>query len=241
MYRNIILATCGAVLFLTVAWAHIVFTQGEFYRFSDETPQNGLRQIEIAHSISPSVAVRGMFPQPTFTSMIFLNYSEEMKENETQEVTIEYSASISKSDSHGYVIKTPYRPPKSFSIGLSSSSFHIAPSASIKKEKDADLPAQFLWTVTPQKEGEHYLIVDLNELPRINYVEVPGYFELFTVNGKKRDREQWSTPTLQVKVYTYLGISKKTLFCMELVCSIIGFILMCPLCVGCVRNWMATR
>ena len=72
-------------------------------------------------------------------------------------------------------------------------------------------------------------------------MEGPGYFEVFTVNGKKRDREQWITPTLQVKVFTYLGISKKTLVFMEGAASIIGLVLMYPLCIGCVRNWVATR
>ena len=94
MGHNRILAASGLVVVLLIAWAHFEITQGEFYRFSDEEPESSLREFVMNRSVSPTIAALSRVPLSNVSTTIHLSYKEEMRENETHEVKIQYNAEM---------------------------------------------------------------------------------------------------------------------------------------------------
>ena len=232
-----ILAISGLIVVLLVAGAYFVITQNEFYRFSDEELETSLRETAIAHNVSSLTAARDNTALGSMSIEIGLSYQEKMKETETLEVRIEYDRTITIVDTNGKSDRTRQPSTKSFSIKLSSSAFEIAPQDKIIKKEGTDFPTQFLWTITPQQPGEHLLRIDLTEVLSTEYVGDPAYFQLFTVNGDSMDITKWRTLTLPVKVYTYLCISKATIY----LGGFIGYVLMHPFFIDWIRKWACSR
>ena len=228
--KSKILATFGSVLVLSAVWAHVRITHDELYRFSDDErdfAEHALQSVTTSRGVSATYASRSSDTMYAGTTTAHLTYSETMRENETNTVTIEYAVTTTiavGSDTRSLKLESLA---ESASATLSSSALTVAPQTTIRKEAGTTLPTRFLWTVTPKKNGEHYLIVDLSDILDTRHlgIELPEPargFEEVTVNGEHAD---WSTAriqTLPIVVYTHLGISEATFDLIKLALGIFG-------------------
>ena len=224
----------GLSLLGLALWGYYIFTLGEFYRYSDEQHQAAPRVVFIGHSVSPPMAALPSVPTFVIGASIELSYKDIMREDETQSVTIEYTATISEIVDNRSSPSAPLGPPaRPISVTLSSATFDIAPSDIIATTEGAELPLRFHWSVAPQKRGNHELLLDLRDLlayPRwvANIPDSYADFGFFFVNGEPADQADWKTRALPVVVNTHLGVPAWVAHVLMAMAGLAGFVFMHP-------------
>lgn len=169
-----VLAMSGLVLSGCALWTHFVIYQGEFYRFSDEEQSRVLTEFafwQIPEWQRP-VITAGPIELYVPYNEIKISYLDTMRENASHIVMVSYDRRAKRIQLPDTENPTVYQDPdvlpnttgQPLKVKLTSAAFEIRPATAIEKKKGTDLPTQFRWTITPKREGNHFLTFHLNEL-----------------------------------------------------------------------------
>lgn len=121
-------------------------------------------------------------------------------------------------------------------VELHSSGFKISPSTKIKKASMTELPTLFLWTIKPESEGDHTIILDISELIRLATKDSILENNLM-VNGQKNELDYYGSIRFPIRVFTFWGISRKAYGLTKNIILFCGFILMYPV----LHEWLKRR
>ena len=219
-------------MLVLVGYVHITIYRGEFYLFAEPvTDYTSFEEIIVtARRRGPMSAIEkylyineGNLP----IIEIYVYYPEVLKENESDWVIIEYDALFSRDKGNSESLMEGLVSSQSLSIELIAASFSIAPKPVQTKRAGTKLPIEFSWEIKPESEGSFSIALDFSnffealELPDTTTIE-------YSVNGEKNLLDENKRQIFDVEVYTFLNISKKRLFFIEMAVSFFGFILLCP-------------
>lgn len=209
--------------------------------FLDELPEQLLNKVEFWQS--------QMYKGPYISLSISTHYSDfkiscpqTMKENETDEFRLEF-------DRYTIVSKLPssFDPLHQFTITdtdtirykdkiigekaveLHSSGFKISPSTKIQKTSMTELPTLFVWTIKPESEGDHTLVLDISQLIRRTTKDTLSLENRLIVNEQEKKLDDYGILSFPVTVFTFWGISRKVYAVIRNIFLLMGFILMYPI------------
>lgn len=107
-------------------------------------------------------------PSPIQNIKLTFSYPPRLRENETGVVSLTYERFVdtkkSYSETSPLVRTTVAVLDADTTAQVSSSGFKIAPDGTVKREKGARFPIVFKWTITPEHEGDHAIILDVSQL-----------------------------------------------------------------------------
>lgn len=195
-------------------------------------------------------------------SVIGIRYPEQMRENETRIVELEYrvkSLQHSKKDStpkmwYGDRDRLPTLSDVpaileynvldlELSVHLGSSGFKLDPSGDLKRHLGERLPIIEKWTITPKGEGQRSLLLRVEEIGEEDQGTPDKYSEdagelprSGTINGKPILARADGWFELPVKVDTYWGVSRTTTSIGVGVTGLLGFVLGWPVLTGFVSS-----
>ncbi len=139
----------------------------------------------------------------------------------------------------------------------------IKPAERIEHKKESPLPVWFAWTITPEREGEHKLVLDLSEqLPKpqsidrsppsgshtVSGLDIGAFLvsQQLELNGKLSDVHDVPTLTIPVTVFTIYGIPEWQFRSLQvlgglLAIPVIGLLALVPPAVGRAVLWGNNR
>lgn len=200
---------------------------GEYTRFNDVPLNKGQ-----AHYLDASTYADSIMPGSFQNVSVYIEYFSEMKKNEYSLVELSYDVTVSKIDpSVNRVLPAEHLSvDENKSVVLQSPSFDISGSK-INILKDEKLPIKIVWAVKPKAEGTHLFLIDISEL-----VSSISTFKMLEINGNNTTINNPKYLELPVKVYTYWGISQRTLQIMKIIAYFIGALLTYPIIVDVIKS-----
>ena len=181
-------------------------------------------------------------------SHLKIAFPSQMNENQTLPVTAEYSAECLIFDDRNASVWNDSTPRHSevreldepFKLNLDSSGFEIRPQGSIDANRGAKLPFTGHWTITPKNEGEHYLLLKVEDepvKPTLFSLHRPVKAQVTTeLNGKPIDENRDGCYELKVIVKTYWGVTKMTVSVVGGLMALCGFVLTWPILVAVMKR-----
>jgi hypothetical protein len=115
-----------------------------------------------------AVGVGEREPSPIQRVRLTFTYPERLRENETGVVTLRYEQQQERRK--GYAASSPtvttvlQQSDRELTTEIASSGFKIAPASPAKSEKGTPLPLVIKWTITPEKEGQHALVLNVSDM-----------------------------------------------------------------------------
>ncbi len=177
-------------------------------------------------------------------SRFSLTYPREIRENQTSVVSLRIEAfvdrvvtdPISKQESARSRISDTLELDEYGALRLTSSGFDIAPDQEISKPPGTRLPTEYAWTISPRREGEHNLLLDLSGF--IGPLQENQQLEsVLTVNERSVVFGDTQVLRLDVIVKTPWGVDGTTLTLIRAFFALLGFVLVYPVVV----EWIKLR
>lgn len=182
-------------------------------------------------------------PSPLQIGRLTFYYPRYLRENQTGVVALTYERFLDTPKSYSDpkdIIRTELRSlDKDVIARLSSSGFKVSPEDAIKRNKGQSLPAIFKWTITPEKEGYHPLVLDVSEL--LLYTSPKARDELttqFVLNGAVTPLRDEGIVDLPVQVDTRWGIPQTWVTIASAVVGFAGFLIGYPVFVEWLKRWL---
>ena len=179
-----------------------------------------------------------------FHSQIVLTYPREIRENQTSVVSLRIEAfvdrtvidSTSNQETARSRISDTLELDDYGALRLTSSGFDIAPDREISKPAGTPLPTEYAWTISPKREGEHNLLLDLSGF--ISPLQENQQLEsVLSVNERPRVFDDTRVLRLDVIVKTPWGVDGTTLALIRALIALLGFVLVYPV----VAEWIKLR
>jgi hypothetical protein len=124
-------------------------------------------------------------------------------------------------------------------LSLSGAAFDVAPTSAITRPAGTSVPVQWLWTLSPKKEGRQYLTVSIDDLKLSKY-----HGGDIRINGRRRLAGIVQSPdeqALPIIVLTREGLTVEYYLLIRLAILILGFILLYPAVVSWVADSIRKR
>jgi hypothetical protein len=175
-----------------------------------------------------------------------LIYPQDMQENQTSAVTLQYDVITARTDPVTFKVSEESwgKLPLTIGASLNSSAFDIEPSEFLKKEPGHPLPVSFVWSISPQKEGDHILLLDISfltsswqPLAAVQRKLEPTPKIAFFLNEEEVSMTEFGVIQLPVKVHTILGVSNTTVDSIRAAIGLVAFVLLYTIFV----DWMKAR
>ena len=179
-----------------------------------------------------------------YHSRIELTYPREIRENQTSVVSLRIEAFIdravidatSKQETARSRISDTLELDEYGALRLTSSGFDIAPDQEISKPAGTPLPTEYAWTISPKREGEHNLLLDLSGF--IGPLQENQQLEsVLAVNERPLVFGDTRVLRLDVIVKTPWGVGGTTMALIRALIALIGFVLVYPV----VAEWIKLR
>jgi hypothetical protein len=160
---------------------------------------------------------------------IELTYSNSMKENQTQLVTLTYSENVA--NKLGYVpqsITNRKKLTSPLAAILQSPSFDISPDSENVADSGSPFPVTLNWAVAPKSDGDHILIL-----------RIPSILDSqrISVNSTQGGKLVTGSISVPIIVATFWGVGKQTVAIIQGAMAFIGFVLMYPL----LHEWIKSK
>ena len=209
-----------------------------------------------------TVEVSAGFSMPTACpfcwayDQIVIRYPSRMQVNESKTVEVMFSAKgpkngkLSKYEGKSGWLSDHYgdRLLKPLALSLAGAAFAISPSSRIEKQAGSPLPVQWSWSISPQKEGEQRLLLDLDSVGLAAYGALQGSGTLpslsVTVNGVPKDQTTFAnlrSETLKILVLTREGLPLGTYLLIRYTLALVGFLLLYPAVATLVTEYVKRR
>jgi hypothetical protein len=207
---------------------------------SDGTPEH---EATLQQRLEPNaVGVGEREPSPVQRVRLTFTYPERLRENETGVVTLRYERV--QEQRKGYAASSPIITTalqisdREITAELASSGFKIAPASAVKREKGVSLPLVIKWTITPEKEGQHALVLDVSDMflramPKSNDQVTTD----FMLNGAQALMRDEGVVDLPIKVTTQWGVSQIAVSLVSGFFALLAFVVSYPVLVA----WLKRR
>ena len=196
-------------------------------------------------TITPLPETRGneVMEQEEYHTQFALTYPHEMTENQTSVVSLRIEAFVDRAviDPTSKQETARSRLPGALGLGeygalrLTSSGFNIAPDQEISKPSGTHLPTEYAWTISPRREGQHKLLLDLSGF--IGPLQKNQQLEsVLSVNEKSLVFDETQVLRLDVIVKTPWGVDGTTIALLRAFIALVGFVLVYPVAAEWIKN-----
>lgn len=230
----------GSTSLVAAAWV-----TGSLWVFRAPISDGGAPQREAAldQRLEPNaIGVGEREPSPIQRVRLTFTYPKRLRENETGVVMLRYERQLDRR--MGYAASSPTvttdvrRSDRELSAELTSSGFKIAPASTAKREPGATLPLVIKWTITPEKEGQHAVVLNVGDMLLRTMPKSRDQLTTdFLLNGTAAPMRDEGVIDLPITVTTQWGVSQVVVTLVSGLFALLAFIVSYPVLV----EWLKRR